>query len=73
MVTAAVIGDPLDVEGYALAGASVYPARTPDETVAAFQALPHDTGLLLMSATAEKWLAGRLAQRPGLLTAVLGP
>lgn len=73
MATAAVIGEPLDVEGYALAGASVYPARTREEAVAALEALPPGTGLLIMSATAEKWLAGLLSEQPGLLTAVLGP
>lgn len=73
VATAAVIGEALVVEGYALAGAAVYPAQDRDQATAAWQALPPGTGLVIMSASAAEWLAGHLAQRPEILTAVLRP
>lgn len=71
MATAAVIGAALAVEGYALAGAAVHPAATPAEAAAAWDALPADTGLLIVTASAVRWLADRLAERPELLIAVM--
>jgi vacuolar-type H+-ATPase subunit F/Vma7 len=73
MATAAVIGESLAVEGYALAGVLVYPAETRDQALAACSALPADTGLLLMTASAAGWLASELETRPDVLTAVLAP
>jgi len=73
MATAAVIGDALAVEGYALAGAAVYPASSQGEAAAAFGMLPADTALLLLTASAAEWLADRLGLRPELLTAVMRP
>jgi len=73
MATAAVIGEFLAVQGYALAGAAICPADGPDEAAAAFDALPSGTALVLLTASAAAWLAGRLEQRPDVLTAVLRP
>ena len=73
MATAAVIGEALAVEGYALAGAVVLAADSQAEAAAAWDALPPDTALLIMTARAADWLAGRLAERPAILTAVLRP
>lgn len=73
MATAAVIGEALAIEGYALAGAVVLGADSEDEAVAALNALPPDTALLIMTERAAHWLAGRLAERPAILTAVLRP
>ena len=73
MATAAVIGEALAVEGYALAGAVVLGADSEAEAEAAWAALPADTALLIMTARAAQWLAGRLAERPAILTAVLRP
>jgi len=73
MATAAVIGDVLTVEGYALAGAVVYPARTQAEATAAFDALPASTALVVMTADIGRWLADRLGERPDVLTAVMRP
>ncbi len=73
MARAAVIGESLAVEGYALAGVLVYPAETRDQALAACAALPADTGLLLMTASAAGWLASELEARPDVLTAVLRP
>ena len=73
MATAAVIGDELAVAGYALAGAAVFPASNKDEAAAAFEALPADTALLVLTSSAAAWLADRLAQCPEILTAVMRP
>lgn len=73
MATAAAIGEALAIEGYALAGAAVYPADSQDETTAAFDALPADTALLVLTASAAGWLTDRLGQRPDILTAVMEP
>jgi vacuolar-type H+-ATPase subunit F/Vma7 len=71
MATAAVIGEALAVEAYALAGVVVYPADSPGEAIAAFDALPAGTALVIMTATAAGWLSERLGQRPDILTAVM--
>lgn len=73
MAKAAVIGEELAVEGYALAGCVLLPADNPDEVNAAWQALPPDTVLLILTQNAASWLADRLAQRPDLITAVMPP
>jgi vacuolar-type H+-ATPase subunit F/Vma7 len=73
MATAAIIGEALAVEGYALAGAAVYPAESQDQAAAAWRALPPGTALVIMTASAAGWLNDRLAQRPEILTAVLQP
>jgi len=71
MATAAVIGESLTVEGYVLAGAVIYPAGTEIEATSAFDALPADTVLVVMTADVAEWLADRLGQRPDILTAVM--
>lgn len=73
MATAAVIGEPLAIEGYALSGAVGYPAGSQEEATAAFDALPSGTALVVMTAAAARWLADRLGQRPEILTAVMRP
>jgi vacuolar-type H+-ATPase subunit F/Vma7 len=73
VATAAVIGEALSVEGYALAGAIVCPAESQDEADAAWAGLPPDTVLLIMTATAAGWLTDRVAERSDILTAVLPP
>jgi vacuolar-type H+-ATPase subunit F/Vma7 len=73
VATAAAIGEALTIEGYALAGAVVFPADSQDEATAAFDALPANTALLVLTAGAAGWLAGRLGQRPDILTAVMAP
>jgi hypothetical protein len=49
------------------------PADNPDEVNLAWQALPPDTVLLILTQTAASWLADRLAQRQDILTAVMPP
>lgn len=71
VATAAVIGAQLAVEGYALAGARVYPAESQDEAIAAWEALAPDAIVLILTATAAAWLADRVTQRPEILTVVM--
>jgi vacuolar-type H+-ATPase subunit F/Vma7 len=73
VATAAVIGEALAVEGYALAGVVVHPADSPGEATAAFDALPPGTALVIVTASAAGWLADRLGQRPDILTVVMEP
>ncbi len=71
MAEAAVIGEALEVEGYALAGVTVYPAASENEATAAWAALSAGTVLLILTANAARWLADLLPQRPEVLTAVM--
>jgi vacuolar-type H+-ATPase subunit F/Vma7 len=73
VATAAVIGEELAVEGYALAGCVLLPADNPDEVNSAWLSLPADTVLLILTESAATWLADRLAQRPDIMTAVMPP
>lgn len=73
MPTAAVIGDALVVEGYALAGAIVHAADSQAEAADAWEALAPDTALVIMTPSAAAWLADRLTQRPDILTAMMQP
>jgi vacuolar-type H+-ATPase subunit F/Vma7 len=73
VATAAVIGEALAVQGYALAGAAICAVEGPDEAAAAWDALAPGTALVIMTTSAAAWLADRLEQRPDVLTAVLQP
>jgi vacuolar-type H+-ATPase subunit F/Vma7 len=73
MATAAVIGEALAVQGYVLAGAAICPVGGPDEAAAAWDALPADTALVILTVSAAAWLADRMEQRPEVLTAVMQP
>lgn len=66
-----VLGVEERVRGYALAGARVVAAASPDDVVAAWERLPDDTGLLVLTADAAAALERRLAERPRLLWTVL--
>ena len=71
MATAAVSGEALAVEAYVLAGAMVYPADSPAEATAAFDALPAGIALVIVTTKAAAWLADRIGERPDILTAVM--
>ena len=73
MATAAVIGEALAVQGYALAGAAICPVDGRDEAAAAWDALPAGTALVILTVTAAVWLADRIEQRPAVLTVVMRP
>ncbi|MCI4354228.1 MAG: hypothetical protein L3K06_02545 [Thermoplasmata archaeon] len=66
-----VLGDPLWVEGFALAGATVLPATDPDAVRAAWDVLPEDTVVLVVTADAAETLGSALEDRPYLLSVVI--
>jgi vacuolar-type H+-ATPase subunit F/Vma7 len=70
----AVIGEELRVQGFALAGAAVYPARTEDEVRRAWLSLPADVAVVVLTARAAAWLGDPPAPAPGRdLLAVVMP
>jgi vacuolar-type H+-ATPase subunit F/Vma7 len=64
------IGEPALVAGYAMAGATTMPAQGPDEVRRAWDSLPSDTTLVILTAAAAGALDGRLSGTD-LLTAVM--
>lgn len=70
MASVVALGDPREVDGFALAGARVVVA-TDDEILATWLALDDDVGLVILSRRAAQILGDRLADHPDVLTAVL--
>jgi vacuolar-type H+-ATPase subunit F/Vma7 len=64
---AAVIGEPLLIYGYGLAGALLCPASDQVAAVRAWKELPADVSVAILTARAASWLADELAGRPGIL------
>ena len=56
MSRAAVIGEAVRTAGFALAGAVVTTAETPEEARAAWRALPADVAVLVLTPRAAGWL-----------------
>lgn len=71
MSRAAAIGPALRVQGFALAGAVVCPAESQDEARSAWQSLPPDVAVVILTAGAAAWLGEELSQRPGVLPVVM--
>jgi len=71
MARAAVIGETVRTAGFALAGAVVATAETPEETLAAWRALPGDIAVLILSPHAAGWLSDALSTRRDLLVVVM--
>jgi vacuolar-type H+-ATPase subunit F/Vma7 len=71
MSRAAVIGESCRVEGFALAGAVVYPAEDEAAVRSAWQSLPSDVQVVIVTARAAAWLSRELTARPGLLPVVM--
>jgi vacuolar-type H+-ATPase subunit F/Vma7 len=69
---AAVIGEAVRVQGYALAGAVVYPAEDAEQARAAWRSLPPDTAVVVLTARAAAWL-GEAQRRDGVLAVVMPP
>jgi vacuolar-type H+-ATPase subunit F/Vma7 len=65
-----VIGELALVAGYAMAGATIMPARGPDAVRRAWEDLPSGTGLVILTAAAAAELGGRLDEADPL-TAVM--
>jgi vacuolar-type H+-ATPase subunit F/Vma7 len=63
-MSVAAIGPRDLVDGYGLAGARRYPAADPESVLAAWEALPADAELLLLSRLAAAVLAPHLDERP---------
>lgn len=72
MSRAAVIGEAVRVQGYALAGAVVYPAEDADQARAAWRSLPPDTAVVVLTARAAAWLS-EAQRRDGVLAVVMPP
>jgi vacuolar-type H+-ATPase subunit F/Vma7 len=71
MSRVAVIGEPLRIYGYELAGAVLYPSSDRPTAVRAFRDLPGDVAVILLTMNAAEWLADELAQRPAALPVIL--
>ncbi len=64
MARVAVIGDPVQVSGYGLAGAVICPAADREQAHAAWRQLPPDVAVVVLTAEAAGWLAAALGPRP---------
>jgi hypothetical protein len=71
MPRVAVIGDPLRINGYALAGAILCPASDRAGAISAWKALPDDVAVAVLTASAAAWLASELPGRPGVMPVLL--
>ncbi|HEX9033122.1 MAG TPA: hypothetical protein VF834_14880 [Streptosporangiaceae bacterium] len=71
MARVAVIGEPLRIYGYGLAGAVLCPASDRPEALRAWQELPQDVAVVVLTPGAAGWLEADLARRPGVLHVVL--
>jgi vacuolar-type H+-ATPase subunit F/Vma7 len=69
----AVIGQDLDVQGFGLAGALVLPAGDAAAVERAWDSLPGDVAVVILTAPAARVLHDRLAVRNWPLVAVLPP
>jgi vacuolar-type H+-ATPase subunit F/Vma7 len=68
---AAVIGEPLRIYGYGLAGALLFPASDQPGVMRAWQDLPADVAVVLLTGQAAMWLEGELERRPAVLPVVM--
>lgn len=71
MSRAAAIGDERRLAGFALAGATVVHAATRAEVESAWSALPDDIVLVVLTSDAFEVVEPRLAERSGLVWAVM--
>jgi vacuolar-type H+-ATPase subunit F/Vma7 len=65
------LGEPARVDGLVLAGVRVVHAQDPSAVLAAWEDLPADVGLLVLTGDAAATLARRLPERPRLLWVVM--
>ena len=71
MSRAAVIGEAVRTEGFALAGAVVYTAEDSGQAHAAWRSLPADIAAVVLTARAAAWLGDVTRSRPGMLLTVM--
>jgi vacuolar-type H+-ATPase subunit F/Vma7 len=67
----AAVGEDARIAGFALAGALIVPAETPDDVRAAWEALPADVGLVVLTPAAATAMAPDLDDPGARLTAVM--
>lgn len=66
-----MIGEPLRIYGYGLAGAWLGPASDRPATIRALRDLPGDVAVVVLTMKAAEWLADELALRPTILPVIL--
>jgi vacuolar-type H+-ATPase subunit F/Vma7 len=71
MPRAAVIGEALRVQGFALAGAMVLAAEDAEQARAAWRSLPPDVAVVVLTGSAAAWLGEAARERPGVLLAAM--
>lgn len=71
MARIAVIGEPLRICGYGLAGAVLCPASDQAGAVRAWREMPQDVAVAVLTLSASDWLRDEIAERPGVLPVVL--
>jgi vacuolar-type H+-ATPase subunit F/Vma7 len=69
----AVLGERVEVVGYGLAGALVLPAETPEDVAAAWQDLPDDVDVVVLTARAAAVLGEATHRSRPPLTVVMSP
>jgi vacuolar-type H+-ATPase subunit F/Vma7 len=71
MSRTAVIGEAVRTAGFALAGAVVITAESPEEARAAWRALPADVAVLVLTSRAASWLGDAPEPPRDVLIAVM--
>ena len=71
MARVAVIGEPLRIYGYGLAGAVLCPVSDQEQAARAWRDLPGDVAVAVLTPSAAGWLAAEIARRPGVLRVLL--
>jgi vacuolar-type H+-ATPase subunit F/Vma7 len=67
----AALGERSRIQGYSIAGVEAVAVDTADDTVTAWQMLPRDVAVLILTPQAAAVLADRMHERPDLLVTVL--
>ena len=71
MARVAVIGEPLRIYGYGLAGAVLCPVTDQGQAALAWRDLPEDVAVAVLTPSAARWLAKEIARRPAVLPVLL--
>jgi vacuolar-type H+-ATPase subunit F/Vma7 len=73
MSRAAVIGEAVRVQGYALAGAVVYQVEDADQARTAWRTMPPDIAVVVLTGRTAAWLGEVPQRRDGVLSVVMPP
>lgn len=71
MARVAVIGDALQIHGYGLSGATLFPAADQAEAIHAWREMPDEIEIAVLTPNAARWLATEIARRPDVLPVLL--